>query len=91
MDDNFNRCIAVFGANNPEWGAIVITAWQEKKRFPATGVLCNIVYQSETHIRLKFPDISFVHNIRVNNPIVLTFGTELGSITAVLCAKLQND
>ena len=35
--------------------------------------------------------ISFVHNIRLNNPIVLKFCTEHGSITVVLCAKFQYD
>ena len=39
------------------------------------GVLCDIGYPSETHLKLKSGKISFVHS----------------SDTAVLCAKLQDD
>ena len=48
-------------------------------------------YQSETHPKLKSREISFVHNVRFSCPIFLKFCTEHGSITAVLCAKFQND
>ena len=37
------------------------------------GVLCNIGYPSETHLKLKSREISFVNNIRVYNSIVLIF------------------
>ena len=39
---------------------------------------------TETHLKLKSRVISYVHNIRVNNPIVLKFCTEHGNIYAVL-------
>ena len=52
-------------------------------------VLCNKGYPSETHLELKPREISFVHNILFNNPIVLNFCTEHGSITAVFYAKFQ--
>ena len=54
-------------------------------------VLCNIGYPSETHGKLKSREISFAHNLFINYPIVLNFCTVHGSITAVLCAKFQND
>ena len=56
-------------------------------------VLCNIDVgcPSETQLKLKSREISFVHNFRLNNPIVLKFCKEHGSITAVLWAKCQND
>ena len=37
------------------------------------GVLCNIGYPPETHLELKSRKISFVHNILLNNPIILIF------------------
>ena len=55
-----------------------------------SGVLCNIAYPSETDIKLKYCEISFVHNIRFINPIILKCCTERDSI-AMLCAKFQND
>ena len=54
-------------------------------------VLCNIGYPSESPLKLKSREILFVHNIRFNNPIVLKFCTEHGSITSVFCSKFQND
>ena len=39
-------------------------------------VLCNIGYPSETHLKLKSREISFVHNINLNDPIVLKCCTE---------------
>ena len=54
-------------------------------------ILCNIEYPPETHIQLKSREISLANNLLHNNPVVLKFGTEHGSITAVLCAKFQND
>ena len=55
------------------------------------GLLCNIGNPVETHLKLKSRVISSVCNIRFNDTIVLTFYTEHDSITAVLCAKFQND
>ena len=54
------------------------------------GVLCNIGYPSETHLKLKSREISFVNNIRVYNSIVLKFCTECSCIMTVLCAKLYS-
>ena len=53
--------------------------------------LCNIGYPSETYLKLKFREMSFLNNSRFGYPIVVTFCTEHGSDTAVLCAKFQND
>ena len=55
------------------------------------GVLCNMGYPSETHLKPKSREISFAHNLLCGYPIVITFCTEHGSDTAVLCAKFQND
>ena len=55
------------------------------------GVLCNIGYPSETHLKLKSSEILLVHNIRFSGSIHFKFCTEHGSITAMLCAKFQND
>ena len=55
------------------------------------GVLCNIAYPSETHLKREFCEISFVRNTRFNCPIGLKFCTEHASDTAVLCAKFQSD
>ena len=55
------------------------------------GVLCNIGYPSETHLKLKSCEISFVHNICFNGPIGLKFCTEHGSDTAMPCAKFQSN
>ena len=52
---------------------------------------CNIGYPSEAHLKLKSREISFIHNINLSCLIILKFYTEHGSITAVLCAKCQND
>ena len=35
----------------------------------SAGVLRNMGYLSETHLKLTYREISFVHNIRWNNPI----------------------
>ena len=56
-----------------------------------SGVLCNTGYPSETHLKLKSCENSFVHNIRLSCLNVLKFCKGHGSITAVLCAKFQND
>ena len=39
------------------------------------GVLCNMGYMSETHLKLTFCEISFVPNICLNCPVVLNFCT----------------
>ena len=52
---------------------------------------CDIEHPSETHIKLRSREISFAHNSLRNCQIVLKYCTEHGSITAVLCAKFQND
>ena len=51
----------------------------------------NIGCPSRTHLKLKSRQISSLHNIRSNCPIVLKFCTEYDDITAAPCAKLQND
>ena len=57
----------------------------------ATGVLCNIGYPSETHLKPKSYEISFVHNIYFSRPIVFKFCKERGSDTNMLCANDQLD
>ena len=54
--------------------------------FSTPGLLCNIGYPSETHLKLKSHEISFVHNIRFSCTVVLKFCTE-HSITVVLSAQ----
>ena len=49
----------------------------------------NIGNPTETHIKSR--EISFAHSYSFSYPIMLKFCTEHGSITAVLCAKFQND
>ena len=50
------------------------------------GVLCNKGYPSETHLKPVCREISFVHNIHLNNPIVLQFCIECGS--TIVCRVL---
>ena len=57
----------------------------------SSGMLCDIRYPSVTHLKLKSCENSFTHNFQLNNPIILKLCTEHGSMTAVLCAKCQND
>ena len=45
-----------------------------------SGVLCNLGYRPETHLKLKSRKISFVHSIRYICPIVSKFRTEHGSV-----------
>ena len=48
-------------------------------------------YQSETNLKPKSREISFVRNLLICYPTVLKFCTEDGSDAAVLCAKCQYD
>ena len=52
------------------------------------GVLCNIEYPSEIHLKLKSRESLFSHNLFVSYLIALKWN---GSDTAMLCAKFQND
>ena len=70
---------------------ITLLIWCCVENKVCQGVLANIGYPSETHVKLKSREISLVHDIRLNKPSVLIFCTEHGSITAVLCAKFRND
>ena len=47
--------------------------------------------QPETHLKLKSREVSFACNLFSSYPIILKFCTEHGNITAMLCAKFQND
>ena len=51
----------------------------------------NIAYPFETYLKPKPREISFGHNLLLSCTVVLKFCTEHGSVTAVLCAKYQND
>ena len=55
--------------------------------YPIIGVLCNIGYPPENHLESKSREISFDHNICLNNPIVLKCCTEHCSDTVVLWDK----
>ena len=55
-----------------------------------SGVLCNIGYQPETHLKLKSHKNSFTYKLFISYPIVSKFWTEHSS-TAVLCTKFWND
>ena len=52
---------------------------------------CVWMVASETGLKLKFGKMLFRHNIPMCCPIILKLCTEHGSITAMLCAKFQND
>ena len=52
---------------------------------------CNNGTLSETPPKLQSRKTSFVNNICFSCPSILKFCTEHGSVTAVLCAKFQND
>ena len=49
-----------------------------------------IFFLNLNHDGSEAGEVSFVHTIRFNCQIILKFGIEHGSITAVLCAKFQN-
>ena len=79
--------------------------WRHRNaQFTYTVKYCQRINASETTLSIfyscfpsqnKWPtwfrDNLFVHNIRFRCPIVLKFFTVHGSITVVLCDKLQND
>ena len=48
------------------------------------GVLYNLGYPSEVHLKLKSREVSFAHNLFRICPIDSTFCTENSSITVVL-------
>ena len=52
---------------------------------------CNIRISSKVHFKLKYIQISFDHDFCLSCEIILESCTEHGSITAMLCAKFQND
>ena len=56
-----------------------------------SGACCNVRYAPETHLKIKSREISFNHNLLLIWQIVSKFCTEHGSVTAVFCAKFQND
>ena len=47
-------------------------------------------HPSETHLKLKYHEISFADNLFGSCPIVLQFCTEHGSDTVVLSAKFRS-
>ena len=56
-------------------------------RHHAQGGMCNIEYPSETHLKFKYREVSFVHNLFSSCLIVLTLCTERSSYN--LC-KISN-
>ena len=54
-------------------------------------MLCNKRDPSETHLKLKSREHSFVDNVCLYDPIVWKFFTEHLSVTAVRCENFQND
>ena len=55
------------------------------------GECYNIGYSTETHLTRKVCEMLIAHNFLFSREITLTFCTERGSITAVLCGHFQND
>ena len=49
------------------------------------------IYPLKNHSKIKSHKILLVHNIHFSCQIILTFCTEHGGVTAMLCAKVQND
>ena len=56
----------------------------------APGVLYDIGYPSETHLKLKSRELSWIHITCCSCPIVWKFCSEHDSVTVVPCTKLQN-
>ena len=54
-----------------------------------TGLVCNIEFPSETHLKVKSREISFVYSTRFDNPIVMKCCSEHDIITAILCLAFQ--
>ena len=55
------------------------------------GVLCNKGYPSKTHHKLKCREISFVHNIHLDDIIIFKFWTEHDNTIVMFNAKFQDD
>ena len=73
-------------------GALTTKLLLSELAIKTAGCCSNVVYPIKTHLlRLKWYANLVIHNIHFNCPIILKFCTEHGSITAVLCAKFQND
>ena len=60
---------------------------QMPREHQVSGGLCIIGYPSETHLKLKCCEISFVHKICSRCPIIWKFAES----TAVSLCKIQND
>ena len=72
-------------AGGPHCGTIIHQAEH------VTGHYGAVTLEDIPPLKFKSRQISFVYKIHDSCQIVLTFYTEHGSNTAVLCAKLQND
>ena len=70
---------------------LLLIVSQHRSKRQTSGACCNLGYPSETNLKLKSRDFSFVQNIQFSCQIILKFCSEHGSETDVLCAKFQND
>ena len=75
----------------PEWFALKNCAISPDKISPGTIVVLPFPGNPETSLKLKSSEILFVHYLFLRRQIVSKFCTEQGSVTAVLCAKFQNN
>ena len=66
-----------------------IPGWSHKRK--RTRALCCMEYPSDTHVKLKSREISFVHSMRFCCPIVLKSPIKHDSVIAMHCAIFQND
>ena len=71
------------GLGCPEYSGFTRRCHCAVRQMMEAGMLCNIGYAFETHLKLKSPEISFVHNICLSCPIVLKYCTEHGSDNAM--------
>ena len=66
---------------------IITSLYIQLNKGHVPGAKCYMGCLSETHIKPKSREIPFVYDISFSGIIILKFGTEHNSITAVLCAK----
>ena len=59
--------------------------------FPECWGCCIVTYPQKNHLKFKYHENAFIHNITFSFPIVSNFYKEHKSDTVVLCAKFKND
>ena len=70
---------------------VIVIGWNMWIAKLGNGGFCNIGYPTETQLKLKSREVSFVHNFVLCCSIVLKCYSEHGSDTTMRCATFQND